>query len=449
MRVLVYGLGRSGLAVARLGLRQGHEIVFFDKREEGEDIGAALAMGGRRLAAAEVEEANSFDICIAAPGVPIEHPHLRAVRDRGIETIGEVEWVHRTVPAPMIGVTGTAGKGTVTRWIADSLTMAGRRAVAGGNIDPALSEVAEAGSTLVVELSSFQLERCPTLRPRIAAVLNLGSDHLDRHGTVELYHAAKRNLLKNLGPEELFIYNLDDPLLSGWAKETEARTAAFSLEGRAHAWLSRDGTLHLGDEPVISRGELKVTGQHHIANALAVALACREEGLSLEEIRSGLAEFEGLPGRYSDAGRIGTVRFIEDSIATRSLAVEAALAATPAPVVWIAGGQSKGADVSELESLIREKVRLFIGIGESGPALRDMVAQWVPTHLCPERDGQAAIRCAVRAALRHLSAHAPHGGTVLLAPLAASFDQFRDYRERAEAFRAAIKAEEVAWTLSS
>ena len=449
MKILVYGLGRSGLAVARLCRRQGHEIAFYERREAGDDVDALLEMGARRLNEAEVQEPTGIGICIAAPGVPIDHPHLRAIRGAGIETIGEVEWVYRTIEAPMIGVTGTAGKGTVTRWIADTLTLAGHEVRAGGNIDPALSEVASEGATLVVELSSFQLERCPTISPRTALVLNLGSDHLDRHGTIAEYHAAKRNLLRNLGPNELFIYNHDDPVLRQWAQESGARTASFSLSQPADAWLSPDGTLHLGAEALVARRQLRVSGQHHIANALAVALACREAGLTPEQIRAGLIAFEGLPGRYSDAGAIGNIRFIEDSIATRSLAVAAALEATPAPVVWIAGGQSKGADIGELEGLIREKVRLFIGIGEAGPQFRDAVAGWVPTHLCAERDGHDALRCAVRAALRHLRAHSPHGGTVLLAPLAASFDQFSDYRARAQAFRAAVKAEEVAWTHSS
>jgi UDP-N-acetylmuramoylalanine--D-glutamate ligase len=444
--VLIYGLGRSGLAAARLCHQQGHRLSFYERRGEGDDVSELTALGAQRVSEVPTAEA---DICIAAPGVPIDHPDLLALRERGIETIGEVEWVFRTVSSDMIGVTGTAGKGTVTRWIADALLGAGHDARAGGNIDPALSEVASPGATLVVELSSFQLERCPTLRPRVAVVLNLGSDHLDRHGTIENYHAAKRNLLANLGPAELFVYNGDDPLLTRWAGATAARRASFSLRGAADAWLGDDGALRIGDSELLHESELGVRGQHHLANALAVALACRDLGLSIEQIRAGLRAFKGLPGRYSDAGRIGNVAFIEDSIATRSLSVAAALRATPAPVVWIAGGQSKGADVRELEPLIREKVRLFIAIGESGPELSGIVGQWVPTHLCSERDGHAALRCAVRAALQHLNVHSPLGGTVLLAPLAASFDQFRDYRERAESFRRAVQAEEVTWTLSS
>ncbi|MEX2543280.1 MAG: UDP-N-acetylmuramoyl-L-alanine--D-glutamate ligase [Trueperaceae bacterium] len=446
MRVLIYGLGRSGLAVARLCHGQGHRLGFYDRREEGDDITALLALGAERF---DDVPAADFDVCIAAPGVAIDHADLQALRGKGVETIGEVEWVHRTIGADMIGVTGTAGKGTVTRWLADTLTLSGLDARAGGNIDPALAEVAEEGATLVVEMSSFQLERCPTLRPRVAVILNLGSDHLDRHGDLATYHSAKRNLLANLGPAELFVYNADDALLADWAGNVHSRTAGFSLKQPASAWLRSDGMLVMGDDELLSVSELQVRGKHHQANALAVALAAREMGSSTEQIRAGLRAFAGLPGRYSEAGRIGRVTFIEDSIATRVLSVAAALEATPAPVVWIAGGQSKGADVRELEPLIRDKVRLFVAVGESGPELRETVGEWVPTHLCSQRDGVAALRCAVRAALHHLNVHSPLGGTVLLAPLAASFDQFRDYRQRAEAFRAVVRAEEVAWTLSS
>lgn len=446
MRVLIYGLGRSGLAAARLCHSQGHLLGFFDSRDQGDDVAALRALGAERT---EDMAAAEFDVCIAAPGVPIDHVDLRTLRAKGIETIGEVEWVHRTIDVEMIGVTGTAGKGTVTRWLADTLSLAGRDARAGGNIDPALAEVAEAGATLVVELSSFQLERCPTLRPRVAVILNLGSDHLDRHGNLATYHSVKRNLLVNLGPEELFVYNADDPILADWAGGARSRTAGFSLRQPSDAWLRPDGMLVMGDDELLAVGELRVRGQHHQANAMAVALAAHDIGLSTAEIRAGLKSFAGLPGRYSEVGRIGRVTFIEDSIATRVLSVAAALEATPAPVVWIAGGQSKGADVRELEQLIRDKVRLFIAVGESGPDLRETVGDWVPTHLCSEPDGAAALRCAVRAALHHLNVHSPLGGTVLLAPLAASFDQFGDYRQRAEAFRAVVRAEEVAWTLSS
>ena len=163
----MYGLGRSGVAVSKLLRSQGHEVVYFDERVS---VSPELdALGCER--ADRPLDALNIEVCIAAPGVPYDHPDLLALRGRGVETIGEVEWVYRTVDAEIVGITGTAGKGTVTRWASDIMQATGLDAPAGGNIDPALSEVAGAGKTLVVELSSFMLERTPTLKPRIATAL--------------------------------------------------------------------------------------------------------------------------------------------------------------------------------------------------------------------------------------------------------------------------------------
>ena len=442
--VLVYGLGRSGGAAARLLRRQGHEVWTFDAvAPQGDDLSA---LGCRRTDAPLDVPA---DLCIAAPGVPYDAPDLVTLRARGVETIGEVEWVYRTVAAEIVGITGTAGKTTVTRWVSHVLTEAGLDAPAGGNVDPALSAVAGAGRVLVTELSSFQLERCPTLKPSVAVILNLGEDHLDRHGSVAAYHAAKRQLIANLTAAETFVYNHDDPLLRCWADASPARTWGFSArDERAAAHLSED-VLTLHGEPLIGAAELQLSGPHHLLNALAVALACSAKGLSREEIRTGLKSFAGVPGRYSLVLERFGVRFIDDSVATRTLAVQAALAATPAPIVWIVGGQDKGAELGALEQIVRERVVRCIGIGEAGRAFTARVAAWTDTHYIGVRDGDAAMLAAVTEAADTLRGG---GGTVLLAPLAASFDQFRDYRDRARAFhhaahRAAESLEPV-WTRS-
>ena len=462
MSVLVYGLGRSGVAVSKLLRSQHHKVVYFDEKVE---VSPELdALGCERTDEPLSTDLN-IDICIAAPGVPYNHPDLEALRGRGVETIGEVEWVYRTVDAPIIGITGTAGKGTVTRWTSDALQAAGLDAPAGGNIDPALSEVAEEGKTLVVELSSFMLERTPTLKPLIAVALNLDVDHLDRHGSVRSYHEAKRNLIKNLDEGCTFIYNADDTDLRAWATEAEgkgARILSFSTTQqtgqKADAYLT-DDTIFLDGDPLVPLQDLQIQGSHHHANALAVALICKAKGLNREEIRRGLEQFTGVPGRYSLVRTLGNVHFIEDSIATRALAVRAALEATPAPIVWLAGGQDKGADFTALEPLIRDKVALFIGIGASGRAFAEAVSKWTKTVVVEARDGQTAMHQAVQEAVKFLQ-NVPQGGTVLLAPLAASFDQFKDYKERARAFRDAVHAlensntfqttsqEEVSWTRS-
>ncbi len=194
----------------------------------------------------------------------------------------------------------------------------------------------------------------------------------------------------------------------------------------------------IADLPLLNADELQVAGEHQVANGLAVMLAADALGLDRDAIARGLRAFRGLPGRYAPAGSVGHVRFIEDSIATRPLAVAAALRATPKPLVWIAGGKAKGASLEALVPLVAEHVDLLIGIGEAGPAFEAAFAGATRAETCSEADGRAGLHCAVERALRFLHAHHAGRGHVLLAPLAASFDQFRDYQERANVFRQVV-----------
>lgn len=441
---LVYGLGRSGLAALTLLHDHGHRVAFFEQRATGEDIAAALTLGARRVTD---PASGGFAVAIAAPGVPIDHHDLVALRAAGTEVIGEVEWVWRTTPGVYIGISGTAGKGSVTRWTTDTLAAAGFDAVAGGNIVPALAAVARPGAVHVVELSSFQLERCPTFRPDVAVLLNLGEDHIDRHGSVAAYHAAKHNLIANLDSSSTLVINHDDPILRAWAEEAAAAGVTvrrFSLKHEADAYRNLGGRIVMDGEPILLADELHVLGEHQVANSLAVALACAAVGAEPSAITSGLRAFTGLPGRYSPAGHVGGVRFLEDSIATRPLAVAAAITATPAPLVWLAGGQGKGADISALRDLVAAKVDLLVAFGASAAEFKAAFGDLVPTVVVAEPDGRASMRRAVDVAMRHLSERHGGVGNVLLAPLAASFDQFIDYADRAAAYREAIKATQVA-----
>ncbi|NLG09172.1 MAG: UDP-N-acetylmuramoyl-L-alanine--D-glutamate ligase [Deinococcales bacterium] len=443
--LLVYGLGRSGLAVVRRARAAGQPVAFYERRQAGADVAEALGLGAERLpdVAAWLAAGARPGVAVAAPGVPIDHPDLARLRAAGGEVIGEVEWVYRRVPGRYLAVTGTAGKGSVTRWSGDTLAAAGYDVAVGGNIDPALAAVARPGALHVVEMSSFQLERCPTFAPDVAVLLNLGEDHIDRHGSVAAYHAAKRQLVANLRPGQRAVVNADDPLLAGWARELEGAgvdVLRFSLAGPADAYRDADGLLWLAGEPLLHESDLHVLGAHQVANGLAVALACAALGVGGAQLTAGLRGFTGLPGRYAAAGSVGGVRFVEDSIATRPLAVRAALEATPRPLVWLAGGQAKGAAVEELAPLVAETVDLLVTFGESGAAFAEAFAGVTEVARCSEPDGDATMRCLVDTALAYLRER--HGGVghVLLAPLAASFDQFPDYRARGQAFRLAVAA---------
>ncbi len=286
------------------------------------------------------------------------------------------------------------------------------------------------------------LERCPTFAPQVAVLLNLGEDHIDRHGSVAAYHAAKRNLITNLSADDTFVTNADDPVLARWADEAshDVDTQRFSLRGVADAYRDSGGQLWLHGQRLIEQSELQVLGDHQVANGLAVALACAAVGAPHDAIAAGLRAFTGLPGRYAAAGSVGEVRFLEDSIATRPLAVAAALSATPKPLVWIAGGQGKGANLTELAPLVARQVDLLVTIGANRAELKAAYGDRVPTRTCAQHDGRAAMRAAVDEALAYLASEHGGRGNVLLAPLAASFDQFADYADRGAAFREAVAA---------
>ena len=435
MTVLVYGLGRSGLAVCRLLQKQGHTVLAYDAKPKEAELIELKTLGAHFIESPATAKA---EICIAAPGVPYDHADLLALRKDNIETIGEVEWVYRSIDATILGVTGTAGKTTITRWLADTLALAGLPAKAGGNIDPALAAVAQTGDILVTELSSFQLERCPSLKPKIAIVSNLSADHIDRHGNLETYFAAKQNIIKNQTQGDVFIYNSDDPVLCAWAKNSQAKTLSFSTQQKADAYLDHD-QLVLHNQILMPVNTLKQTGHHQIANALAVALAAKHMGLTNELITKSLQTFDGVEGRYTVIKTIKGITFIEDSIATRTISVKAALEATPKPIIWIGGGVDKGATFEELETLVKDKVSLFLGIGQDGPQFAKRLAGFTQTDCTSLKDGRSALEWACLKGLNHLKTHHQEQGTILLAPLAASFDQFKDYKDRAKIFRQVVE----------
>ena len=446
--LLVYGLGRSGLAVVERARGLGQPVAFFEARSGGADVERARALGATRLDdlagwLERMREGGTVPaLAIAAPGVRIDHPDLELLRQAGAEVIGEVEWVWRQVPGRFVGITGTAGKGSVTRWCGDTLAAAGVEVQVGGNIVPALAAVARPDALHVVEMSSFQLERCPTFAPDVAVILNLGEDHIDRHGSVAAYHRAKKNLIANLGPGHTLVINADDAVLRGWAAEAEARgvrVLRFSLEEPADAYLAENGEMYLGGSPLLQREELQVRGDHQVANALATALVTEACGLERQQIRGGLRAFRGVPGRYSPAGAIGNVRFIEDSIATRPLAVAAALRASGRPLVWLAGGQAKGADLTGLRELVSSHVDLLITFGQSADEFAAAYAGLTEIQRVSEESGDATMRTLVQRALAYLRDRHGGAGTVLLSPLATSFDQFTDYQARGAAFKRAVE----------
>ncbi len=435
-RVLVYGLGRSGGAVIRHLERLGWAGMWFDISAQAFGAQAALELGFPRVTQINPSD---FDLCVAAPGVMFQSAELRTLRDAGLEVIGEVELFYRTssLYLPTIGVTGTAGKGSTTLLIQHLLVSQGIKAAVGGNFDPALLDVIGDCEVAVVELSSFQLERIVDYRPDVAVITNLGVDHIRDHGSLEAYHAAKWMIAKNLIPRDVLVLpkSLELPL------PTAARVARVKERGDVMA-----------DSRTMLLEESRIPHTVHPMNARMAVTATREhlrqigQAPNLEAMRTALLEFPGVPGRFETVAVLNGVRFIEDSIATRVLAVQSALENAPAPIAWIVGGRDKltalerKTELPKLEALVIDKVVVLLAFGESGlEYARYFQHLGVRIVDLTRLEGQAALEAAVHEGYAAVLGDARGAGSVVLAPLGTSFDLFKDYKARGQAFKAAVQ----------
>lgn len=448
-QVLVLGLGASGLAAVRALRAGGAHVAAWDDREPACD--AAAAEGAVITAPDDVEWARMAAL-IASPGVPLRlpepHPVVRAAERAGVAIIGDIELFAMALAAappdarPMvIGVTGTNGKSTTTALIGHIAAQCGRDAQVGGNIGrPALDlEPFHAGAVYVLELSSFQLDLTHSLRPDVAVWLNLTPDHLDRHGDMERYAAAKRRIFAQQGPAQTAVIGVDDAPSHALAADMTADAdgpdvtpvsagSALSLGVHAVGGVVFDALDGRVEEVADLRGARALTGRHNWQNAAAAYAACRRIGLDSRRTAAALLDFPGLPHRLEEVARAGRVRFINDSKATNTDAARQALAAYET-VFWIAGGRAKGEAFTDLAPLMARVDKAYF-IGEAaeqlGAALGGRVAFEITRTL------EAAVERAARAAV----ASDGRDPVVLLSPACASFDQFASFAARGDAFRA-------------
>ncbi len=409
-RVLVVGLARSGRAAAAALARRGVEVVAADRDAEA-DPGDLAGLGvDVRLGSEDVSLLDGAGLVVKSPGVPGESPLPAAARAREIPVWSEVELGARLLGNPLVGVTGTNGKTTTSELLGAVFRAAGRPVEVAGNVGRAICDLdgaIAADAWIVCELSSFQLEDVVTLRPRVAVLLNLEPDHLDRHGDVQAYRDAKLRIFENQGEGDTAVVPRGFPPVPGGARRVEFR------------W----------DDPLPA--EPRIPGQHNRENAAAAVAAAREVGIAEAAIAEALETFPGVPHRLELVAEIGGVRFVNDSKATNTPAARRGIAAyADAPLRLILGGSRKGESFDELAAGLPGTLRGVYLIGET--------AEEIAASL--DRAGVAYERCDdLASAVAAAATAAQAGEVVLLSPACASYDQFANFEQRGEEFRRLVQ----------
>jgi UDP-N-acetylmuramoylalanine--D-glutamate ligase len=433
-RAVVVGAARSGIAAAELLVRRGARVVLTESRASVDDparlrdAGVELELGGHTTATFE-----QADLVVVSPGVPTEQPVFEAARQHGAEIIGELELASRWVKGPIVAITGTKGKSTTTTLLGRMFKESGRDVLVGGNIGVPLSAQVEASTpeTMhVVEVSSFQLETTVTFRPWIALWLNFADDHLDRHPTVEAYASAKARIFANQQPTDWAVVNADDTTVMAHSRGIAARRVMFSPTGAVPDGFLVDGDwivrrTHTTVERVIPVSAVELTGRHMLNNVIAAAAVATVAGVPTDAMTHALRGFHGLEHVMEPVGRIGDVRFVNDSKATNVEAARRSIESFERGVVAVVGGKFKGGDLRELRAPLSERGRGVIAIGEAAPLVRDALHGVVPVVTASSMSDAVA---------QAYDAARPDG-VVLLAPACASFDWFRDYAERGRVFK--------------
>ncbi len=435
MGSVIVGLGKTGASCLRYLAKRGVPVSATDTRAVPPglaELGDLAQKVDIRVGGFDLSLLNGATQVLMSPGVSLDEPIARAARDRGIEVAGDIELFARAVRAPVIGITGTNGKSTVTSLVAHMASAHGLRVLAGGNLgEPALDLLERPVPNLyVLELSSFQLETTSSLDLAAAAVLNVSADHLDRYSSIAEYARAKERIFARAAH---VVMNADDPLVMAMQYPAAHRStfsiqcegADFSLTQRgAASYLSRRG------ERLLDMRQLKISGRHNAANALAALALGEAAGLPTAVMLTALQSFPGLPHRSAWVADVRGVRYVDDSKGTNVGATIAAVAGSDRPLVVIAGGEGKGQDFTPLAAAFRGKVRMTVLIGKDAEPLARAL-----DGVCDLRRAQS-LPAAVEAAAQAAQA----GDTVLLSPACASFDMFRDYAHRGNEFAAAVRA---------
>ncbi|MBI5644396.1 MAG: UDP-N-acetylmuramoyl-L-alanine--D-glutamate ligase [Deltaproteobacteria bacterium] len=439
-KALVVGLAATGVSSARFLKKCGAAVTATDSKPEGElpleirEMGVTLKAGGH-----EGLDKAGFDLAVVSPGVPYDLEILNKLRANGTEVISDIELAYRFMDCPILAIAGTNGKTTTTTLLGKVLEDAGKDVFVGGNIGTPAVEYVENGKNAdfcVLEISSFHLETTKRFNPRVGVLLNITEDHLDRYRDFDHYAETKFRLFENQGGTDSAVLNFNDPVIAAWAKKglAKGKTVPFTVSGTLDDGLFFNGSRIVyrrsGEEELYPVEGFRLKGLHNIENIMAVIAAARLAGIEKERILKTLNGFEGLSHRMEFVREKDGAAYIDDSKGTNIGALVMALKGLNGPVVLIAGGRDKGGDYSVLGSLVKEKVKLLVLIGEARFKIKEALGELAETVMA------ASLEEAVN--ISHRSARP--GDTVLLCPACSSFDMFKSYKERGDRFKALVRA---------
>lgn len=430
-KIVVVGLGVTGVSVARYLAALGFDFVIADSREQPagiaqlrEELGSIAVLSG---AFDETLFSNATHL-IVSPGIPLTEKAIAEAVKNGTEVIGDIDLFACSVDSPIVAITGSNGKSTVTTMLGEMAQTAGKQVGVGGNLGiPALDLLEQTAELYVLELSSFQLERTRHLNAAAATVLNVTADHLDRHSDIADYAEQKQRVFWGNG---VMVINVDDPIVAAMQEESR-NTLTFSSQQQADFWIGKDnGNEYLmhGEKPLMPLSELPLEGRHNAANALAALALGVAVGLDEQAMCKALKTFKGLSHRMQRVAKIAGVTWVNDSKATNIGACVAALQGYDRKVVLIAGGDAKGADMNELMPSVKAKAKSVVLMGKDAGLIEQALDGCVPVFKA------ASIKEAVKIA----ASIAQSGESVLLSPACASLDQYKNYQDRGDKFAEAV-----------
>jgi UDP-N-acetylmuramoylalanine--D-glutamate ligase len=430
-KIVVVGLGVTGISVARYLAGLGFNFVIADSREQASgrdqlqnELGNITVFSG----AFDSELFNNASHLVVSPGVPLTEKAITEAINKGVQVIGDIDLFACAVDAPVVAITGSNGKSTVTTLLGEMANAAGIKTAVGGNLGvPALDLLEQQAELYVLELSSFQLERTSQLNATAATVLNVTADHLDRHVDLADYAEQKRRVFMGDG---FMVINADDPIVVAM-QEAGRRVLTFSIQTIADFWIGKDNGVEClmhEDKPLLALSELPLEGRHNAANALAALALGTTVGLDEQAMCNALKAFKGLAHRMQRVAEIWGITWVNDSKATNIGACVAALQGYKEKVILIAGGDSKGADMAELIPAVKEKAKAIVLMGKDAGLIEKAINGCVPVYMALN----------MRQAISIAANIAQTGDSVLLSPACASLDQYKNYQDRGDQFTKAV-----------